>query len=142
MRFLVLCVTCVIAIGCTGKHSAGIEDLGTHQELTMFKLGSLRGTRDGDRLDAQAMFTDSSSILTIELHFAVGSPTRLDSGNWRWQRSGRRDTGNVTARSVSFLGGQDGPPSFGGTFDLVSNGAALYRVTIPLTELKTRWNVR
>jgi hypothetical protein len=105
----------------------------------MFKLGSLRGTRDGDRLVAQAMFTDSSSMLTIDMHFAVGTPTTLESGMWRWARNNRLMTGTVTGRSVTFLGGQDGPPSIGGSFDLLGpDGAAKFRVSIPLTELKTR----
>ena len=43
----------------------------------------------------------------------------------------------AAARSVTFLGGQSGPPSIGGIFDLVGpSGAALYRVNIPVTELK------
>lgn len=38
-----------------------------------------------------------------------------------------------------FLGGQDGPPSIGGSFDLRDGtGAAAYRITIPTTELKTK----
>ncbi len=99
----------------------------------------MRGTRDGDRLRTVATFSDSSSILTVEMHFAIGSPTRLESGTWRWSRNNQLRSGTVTERSVTFLGGQDGPPSIGGTYGLVgSDGAALYRVTIPVTELKVK----
>jgi len=99
------------------------------------------GTRDGDRLAVQAIISDSSSILTVQMHFAVGSPTKLESGTWRWTHSGRDLSGSVSARSVTFLGGQDGPPSIGGTFDLISDapGSAMYRLNIPLTELRERW---
>ena len=87
------------------------------------------------------MFSDSSSILTVEMHFAIGSPTVLKSGAWRWSSNGQQLGGAVAGRSVTFLGGQDGPPSIGGTFDLLdANGVALYRVSIPVTELKTGWN--
>ncbi len=38
-----------------------------------------------------------------------------------------------------FLGGQDGPPSIVGRFDLHDlNGAAVYRITIPTTELRQK----
>jgi hypothetical protein len=38
-----------------------------------------------------------------------------------------------------FLGGQDGPPSIGGRFDLLDpTGAAEYRITVPTTELKIK----
>lgn len=76
-------------------------------------------------------------MLTLDLRFAIGSPTRLESGKWEWTRTGTRSEGEVSGRSVTFLGGQDGPPSIGGTFDLVSAaGAPLYRVNIPVSELR------
>ena len=89
----------------------------------------------------QAIISDSSSILTVQMRFAVGSPTKLESGTWRWSRNGRDLNGPVSARSVTFLGGQDGPPSIGGAFDLVADapGSAMYRLNIPLTELRERW---
>ncbi len=117
-----------------------MEDLTTHQALTAFKLDAVNGTRDGDHLDVQALFTDSSSILRVEMRFLIGSPTRLESGRWRWTRNNELLTGDVAARSVTFLGGQDGVPSIGGSFDLLgSDHSAKYRVNIPTTELKVRW---
>ena len=120
-----------------------MEDLATHADLSLFKLYSLRGTRDGDRLQAQAVFTDSSSILTMEMHFAIGSPTTLESGTWQWTRNNQLLSGSISARSVTFLGGQDGPPSIGGLYDLRdSGGVARYRVAIPTTALPKRWQAR
>lgn len=117
-----------------------VQDLTSHEDLSAFTLHSIAGTRDGERLHAQAIFSDSSSILTVEMHFAVGSPTTLESGVWRWSRDGQMLSGRVASRSVTFLGGQDGPPSIGGTFDLLgADGVARYRVNIPVTPLKTRW---
>lgn len=137
-RFLWLALLLPLMVACSRPKTARVEDLAAHQESAL-KLGSLRGTRDGDRLHAQAMFTDSSSMLTVDLHFTVGVPTRLDSGTWRMTGTGQLHTGNVEAKSVDFLGGQDGPPSIGGTFDLVEPGAgARYRVILPATELKNR----
>ena len=137
-RFTWSCVTLMLA-ACATKHPP-IEDLTTRQDLSLFKLHTLRGTRDGDRLQAQAVFTDSSSILTMEMRFAVGSPTTLESGTWRWSRNNQITSGTIAARSVMFLGGQDGPPSIGGVYDLRdTEGVARYRVTIPVTALPERW---
>jgi hypothetical protein len=102
-------------------------------------LEQVRGTRAGDRLDAQATFGDGSSTLTVDMRFAIGAPTKLESGRWQWTRDGRLLSGTVTERSVMFLGGQDGPPSIGGRFDLLDpTGAATYRITIPTTELREK----
>jgi hypothetical protein len=131
-----MCCALVLA-GCGGSKRPAVQDLSGRENLSLFALQSVRGTRDGDRLQARATFSDTSSILTVEMRFAIGSPTRLESGTWRWSRNNQLQSGTVTARSVTFLGGQDGPPSIGGTFELVGpDGAALYRITIPVTELK------
>ena len=132
----------LLLTGCGAKHPA-VEDLTAHEDLSLFKLHSLRGTRDGDRLQAQAMFSDSSSILTMEMRFAIGSPTTLESGTWRWSRNNQMLNGTIAARSVMFLGGQDGPPSIGGTYELRdSGGAARYRVSMPVTALPEHWQAR
>ena len=141
-RSQLLCCA-LFLIACGGTKRPAVEDLALHENLSLFKLHSLRGTRDGGRLQAQAVFSDSSSILTMEMRFAIGSPTTLESGTWRWSRNNQMTSGSIAARSVTFLGGQDGPPSIGGTYDLRdSGGAARYRVTIPVTALPERWQAR
>jgi hypothetical protein len=137
---LVLIVGVVLVCSCGESKRMAVQDLSSHEFLSSFTLHSLAGVRDGDRLHAQAIFSDSASILTVEMHFAVGSPTRLESGAWRWSRGGQFSAGTVACRSVTFLGGQDGPPSIGGTFDLLGpDGVARYRVNIPTAQLKTHW---
>jgi len=135
----VLCFLAFLAGCATSKHPV-LDDTSKREDLSFFKIQSLRGTRDGDRLSVQAIVSDSSSIMTVDMHFAVGSPTILESGTWRWSRNGRDLNGTVAARSVTFLGGQDGPPSLGGSFDLGSDAVspAPYRLTIPVTELRER----
>jgi len=133
-----LCWTLALA-GCGGPKRPAVQDLSGRQNLSLFTLQSIHGARDGDRLRTLATFSDSSSILTVEMRFAIGSPTKLESGTWRWSRNNQLQTGTVAARSVTFLGGQDGPPSIGGTYDLVGgDGVAPYRITIPVTELKVK----
>jgi hypothetical protein len=136
---LILCIA-----GCARPPARPpVEDLSGHDNLTAYRLAQVRGTRDGDRLKAEATFADGASALVVAMQFAIGSPTTLSAGTWQWTRDGSVAQGTVAARSVMFLGGQDGPPSIGGRFDLLdANGAAKYRVTIPTTELKTKLPLR
>lgn len=121
--------------GCAGRDMKPVEDLTGGRDLSRFALTSIKGLRDGDRLDVRAVFADGTAQLRVDLHFAIGSPTRLASGTW----SGLGGEGRVQERSLTFLGGQSGPPSIGGRFDLIGPGnSPLYRVTIPVQELKAR----
>jgi hypothetical protein len=131
----VLLISCLLISGCAHANRPPLQDLSGHEDLSRFKIQSVRGVRDGDRLAAQVVISDSSSILTLDLHFAIGSPTTLESGNWRWSRPGRLLSGVVAGGAVTFLGGQDGPPSIGGTFGLSATDGSMFRVTLPLTVL-------
>ena len=129
----------VLLSACAKPPKPPVEDLSGRENLSLFSLRQVRGTRDGDRLDAEAKFTDGSSTLAVEMRFIVGVPTRLGSGRWSWMRYGRVTGGAMAERSIMFLGGQDGPPSIGGSFDLLDpSGAAVYRINIPTTELKAK----
>jgi hypothetical protein len=132
-------ISYLLISGCGHANRAPLQDLSGHEDLSRFTIQSVHGVRDGDRLAAQAVLSDSSSILTLDLHFAIGSPTKLQSGNWRWSRQTHLIEGTVSARSVTFLGGQDGPPSIGGTFELAGAPGSMYRVTLPLTTLPRRF---
>jgi hypothetical protein len=120
---------------CAHPSRSVLQDLSGHEDLSSFRLSAVHGVRDGDRLAAQVLISDSSSILTLDLHFAIGSPTTLQSGSWTWSQPGRLLNGRLAARSVQFLGGQDGPPSIGGVFDLLGGSDPAYRVNLPLTVL-------
>lgn len=137
MRKRTLVAGLLVLSACRTSRHPALEDLTGREDLSFYKQHSLRGVRDGDRLEAQAVISDSSSILMLEMHFRIGSPTTLESGTWRWTRNNQLLTGAMRARSVTFLGGQDGPPSIGGKFELVgADGAARYLATIPVAELK------
>ena len=137
-RVVASCVV-VLTAACARPPQPPVEDLRGRENLSSYTLRQLRGTRVGDRLDAEATFGDGSSALTVDMRFAIGAPTKLVSGRWQWSRDGRSMSGTVAERSVMFLGGQDGPPSIGGRFDLRdASGAAAYRITIPTTELKQK----
>ncbi len=132
------CCAALWLAACGGAKAPPVRDLAGGEDLSRFALVSLGGTRDGDRLAVDAAFSDGASSLHVEMHFAVGVPTSLSSGAWRWERNGAVSSGAVTARSVTFLGGQSGRPSIGGSFDLAGpDGTARYRINIPVQELKS-----
>jgi|SRR5579862_1049768 len=130
-----LLMVCLAMVGCARSAHHPLEDLSGHEDLSRFTLQGVHGVRDGDRLAAQVLISDSSSILTLDLHFAIGSPTTLQSGTWRWSRPSGMLSGPVVARAVTFLGGQDDGPSIGGMFDAVEGSTPAYRVNLPLTVL-------
>jgi hypothetical protein len=138
-RQVPLCCFAILLWACAKPAKPPVEDLSGRGNLSSFTLTRLRGTRDGDRLDAEVRFGDGSSTLTVEMHFAIGAPTKLKSGRWQLASDNLQTNGGVAERSVMFLGGQDGPPSIGGKFDLLDPaGTAEYRITIPTTELKIK----
>ena len=131
----VLAVAALLLVACGGRNTKAVESVGG-RDVPGFELLSLQGTRDGDRLDVKAVFGDRGpDSIRVDFRFNIGSPTRLESGTW----SAFGDTGIVRERSVTFLGGQNGPPSLGGRFDLLAPaGSPRYRITIPVQELKTK----
>ena len=124
-----------VLTSCSRPPVQPVIDLSGRQDVSRLAITSLKGTRDGDRLDVQVVYGDGSRQLRADLRFKVTPPTRLESGTW----SGLAGEGSVQQRSVMFLGGQSGPPSLGGRFDLLgTDHRPLYRVTIPLQPLKDR----
>ncbi len=126
--------------GCNAPKQPSVEDLNHREDFSGARLMTLRGARDGDILDAEAMFSGRSLLLTVRMRFAIGAPTTLKSGTWvRTHPDGTMETGSIAERSVSFAGGQGGSPSIGGSFDLLdAAGARKYRVVLPLLELRDR----
>src|SRR6476469_3425580 len=102
------------------------------QELSSYKLQSLTGIRDGDKLLSEAVIGDNTGTLTMQMKFQIGVPTRLETGNYVWQKKDLPQTqGVIRASSVIFLGGQNGPMSLGGSFQLIANDLPLYDVKMP-----------
>ena len=132
-RAAVAVVSLACLVSCGRRPPEPVQDLGGGGTVSAFVLKSLRGTRDGTRLQVEATYGDESQKLLVRLQFEVNPQARLESGMW----TGPAGEGPVRERSVTFLGGQSGRPSIGGTFDLVGrDDRALYRVTIPLQPLK------
>lgn len=118
---------------CARPPAQPVVDLGGSQDVSHYELTALKGTRNGDQLDLLAVYGGPDDHLSVELHFQVTPPTHLTSGTWTGLGLG----GSVHERASKFLGGQSGPPSLGGTFDLLGPAnQPLFRVTIPLQPLK------
>jgi hypothetical protein len=119
--------------GCGARSRNVVEDHSGTDDMSKFVLRSLSGTRDGERLRVQALYGDDSRRLMVHLQFRLTPRARLESGTW----TGPSGEGSVRERSVTFLGGQSGPPSIGGSFDLTRpDGQTAYRVNIPVQPLK------
>ncbi|MCZ6878274.1 MAG: hypothetical protein O7G29_09040 [Acidobacteria bacterium] len=122
---------------CRSIEEATIENLQEESTLTEYQMTSLTGRRDGDRLPVQLVFEASSSSLRMDLLFRIGVPTRLESGQYQWNRQDEVLKGLVGASSVTFLGGQSDNPNLGGVFQLFSaSGVPTYKVTLPTSEVK------
>lgn len=123
----------VLLIACGSRQMKPVEDLSGTRDAADFALTSLKGTRNGERVAVQAVYRAGSRSLTVDLLFRLTPQAKLERGTW----AGLAGEGSVQERSVTFLGGQSGPPSIGGRFDLIGSGdKAIYRVTIPLQPLK------
>lgn len=127
----------LLLISCRGTEDVTIENLAQGSKLNSYRMISVTGIRDGDRLPVRVVFEGSSGKLLLDLRFRIGVPTRLESGQYRWEREDQVQEGRVRASSVTFLGGQSDNPNLGGVFELVSpEGMALYKVTLPTSEVK------
>jgi hypothetical protein len=130
-----LLLALLTVVSCDRAQQPALQDLSGREDLSHYAVTELRGTRSSDTLAARATLSDGASALTINLQFAIGAPTKLQSGTWNWKQA----SGAVSERAATFLGGQNGPPSIGGSFDLLGpDGAPRYRVKIPVTELKLK----
>ena len=130
-----MCLLLACSVGCGSRSDLAVENIGgSGENVSGFVLKSLKGTRDGETLEVQAIYGDSTTrTLLVHLRFDVRPPAKLTSGTWK----GIGVEGSVEQRSVTFLGGQSSGPSIGGRFDLMSpDKRALYRITVPVQELK------
>ena len=129
-------VTSLLLAACGGPQSPKLERIADRTELPSHQLRSLTGYRDGDALRAKVILAADSSMLTMDLRFRIGVPTRLEEGSYLWQQADTVLRGPVKQVSATFLGGQSGRPSIGGTFELISpEGERLYEVRIPVREV-------
>ncbi len=135
--WLLICSVLFLLPSCRNIEEARIENLQEKSTLTDYQMISLAGRRDGDRLPVRLVFEAPSSTLRLDLLFRIGVPTRLESGQYRWERQDEVLEGRVRASSVTFLGGQSDNPNLGGVFQLLSaSGDPIYQVTLPTSEVK------
>ena len=122
-------------MGC-GPGELKIETLPEGKALDGYRVESVSGVRDGDKLEARVLLVSGSDRLEMQLRFRIGVPTRLERGRYRWSQGGEIMEGTVSEKSVTFLGGQSDRPNLGGVFDLRSpDGVPQYRVRLPTVEV-------
>ena len=95
---------------CTSPPAKPVEVLSGASEAAELALSSLKGTRDGDRVAVVAVYGEGPRNLTVHLEFRLTPQAKLERGTW----VGFSGQGGVKEGSVTFLGGQSGPPSTAG----------------------------
>ena len=122
---------------CHGVEGPTIESLQEDNWLVLGRRITLTGRRDGDLLPVRVTFASPPSLnLSMDLRLRIGVPTRLESGQYRFEQDDKILEGPVRARSVTFLGGQSDHPNLGGVFELLSaGGSPIYIVTLPTSEV-------
>jgi hypothetical protein len=135
-RRAALALAAILALGACQSAKLTIRRTRDGQELTTYRLRSLTGIRDGDKLLSEAVMADNDGTLTLQMKFQIGVPTKLEAGNYVWQKKDSPQIqGGIRATSVLFQGGQDGGPSLGGAFELIANDVPLYEVRMPSTHV-------
>jgi len=136
MRRRLAAIAAVLLLAGCQTSKLSIRRTRDNQELSSYRLRSLTGIRDGDKLLSEAVIGDNTGTLTMQMKFQIGVPTKLEFGNYVWQKKDSPQTqGTIRANAVTFQGGQDGPPSLGGAFELISNDVPLYEVRMPSTKV-------
>jgi len=130
---LLVCSAFFLLSYCRNIEEATIENLREKSTLTDYLMTSLEGRRDGDRLPVRLVFEAPSSNLRMDLLFRIGVPTRLESGQYHWERQDEVLEGRVRASSVTFLGGQS---------DNLSLYRRLFSVQQPLTAIQHHHSLR
>ena len=129
---------CVL-LGCANPNKLRIRRTRDGQDLNSYQVKSLTGIRDGEKLKSQLVLADNNGTLVMQMSFQVGVPTKLESGIYQWNRTDVKDAlkGTIKADAVTFQGGQDSPPSLGGTFELLGGDVdvSLYQVRVPATRM-------
>jgi hypothetical protein len=123
----------VIASACARNPGPSVEVWhdGAHERLTVAAY-TIEGKRDGAVTQAVATFTLAGGDHVRVSFEIVYNPTPA-LGNASWSADGENaGAGTVRSESVRFLGGQGEGPSLGGRFLLESDGAARFRVVLPL----------
>jgi hypothetical protein len=137
-RRLAPSLAAILALFACENSKLTIKRTRDNQALSSYRLRSMTGMRDGDKLTSEMVVADNSGTLTMRMKFKIGVPIKMEEGQYVWQRAGAPQIqGVVRAEAVTFLGGQDGPPSLGGTFHLIANDSSLslYEVKVPTTPM-------
>lgn len=123
----------LLSLACARNSGPGVEVWhdGAHESLPVTSY-TIEGKRDGAVTHAVATFTLAGGDHVRVAFDIVYNPTP-SLGRASWSADGENaGAGTVRAESVRFLGGQGGGPSLGGRFLLESDGAARFRVVLPV----------
>jgi len=138
-KFFLLTVLLASASDCSRSQFQFERIDGNSSKEVPLKLTGLQGARDGATVHVQASFADGKDTGQMALVLELNPTAECRSGTHRVEIAGQTTEGSVECSSVSFLGGQNAPPSVGGVFILKdAQSRPVYRVRIPTTPMSRR----
>ena len=93
-----LLLLAILWMGC-GPGVLRIETLPQGKELSGYRVESVSGVRDGDKLGARVLLVSGSDRLEMQLRFRIGVPTRLERGRITVGVRGERSWKVLSARN-------------------------------------------
>src|ERR1041385_8329743 len=85
-RRLLMPLAAILTLAACQSSKLSIRRTRDGQELSSYRLRSLTGIRDGDKLLSEAVVGDNTGTLTMQMKFLIGVPTKLETGNYVWQK--------------------------------------------------------
>src|SRR5437868_5665187 len=85
-RRMTLTLAAILALVACQNEKLSVRRTRDGQELSSYRLQSLTGVRDGDKFLSVAVLGDNTGTLTMKMKFKIGVPTRLESGDYNWQK--------------------------------------------------------
>jgi hypothetical protein len=132
-----LCVAliAIVAASCAAERPLVERFDGEAWHAESFRVASLGGQRGGATVPfVLRLEADGGRRLVVEGTVEIDPAATLISSRW-FEEGGRAVAGEVSSTALDFFGGQGGRPSLGGQLTLSRDGAAVYRINLPATEL-------
>src|SRR5689334_10340168 len=84
---LPLLISAILALpACQSVNKLSIRRNRDGQELSAYRIRSMTGLRDGDKLGIELVLAERQDTLTMQMKFQIGVPPTLEAGNYVWLR--------------------------------------------------------
>jgi hypothetical protein len=130
----------LVTWACGSGQEAMVEEISSTGSYPLpVRLVSLEGGRDGYQTQVTVRFEGGADTeLVVELTLSVDPRASLEEGRWHYVGPTGRASGGVVPESLRFVGGQGEGASVGGIFLLQEAETPRFRLTLPLTSLRSQ----